>query len=302
MTSPAPRLTVVIASTNDDRVLTQCVDALASQVASGDVEVLLVRALDRPSSLAGQGIAARASWLRWIDAPAQSTVPQLRGIGIAASRAGHIAMLEDDCVIGSDWCREAMTIQENAVAVGGAVEPGPYRRALDWAVYFAEYGRFMLPVPSTPNAPLTGNNVVYARRALLALPMAQQADFREAAIHDTWQGQGLLTCVNGSLVVRNIHSWSTQDITSVPFHHGRAFSAQRLQSRSAMMRAGFALLMPGLPFLKVARIVAEVVGRGRLVGHLVRALPWILVFVTSWSAGEFVGCLKGAGDSPSRWR
>jgi hypothetical protein len=294
-----PRLSVVIASSNDDRVLSQCIAALAPQAAPGDVELFVVRASDRPSSLDRQRLKAEVPSLQWIDAPSTSTVPRLRGLGIAAS---HAAMLEDDCVVNDDWCRQAISAVGAAVAVGGVVEPGAYHRPLDWAVYFAEYARFMRPSPATHNAPLSGNNVVYSRRALQALPAEWQADFREAFIHSVWQRDGRPTAVSNALVVRNVNSWSTTHLTSVPFHHGRAFAGQRFEGRSPILRAGFALLALGLPLLKVARVTAETVRRGRLVGPLLRALPWIAVFAVSWSAGELVGCLRGAGDSPSRWR
>ena len=298
----APRLSVVIASSNDDRVLSQCIAALAPQTAPGDVELFVVRASDRPSSLDRQRLKADVPSSCWIEAPAASTVPRLRGLGIAASRAELVAMLEDDCVVNDDWCQQAISSTGTTIAVGGVVEPGAYRRARDWAVYFAEYARFMRPAPATHNAPLSGNNVVYSRRALLELPADLQADFREAFIHSVWQRDGRPTAVSDALVVRNVNSWSTAHLTSVPFHHGRAFAGQRFEGRSSILRAGFAALVLGLPLLKVARIMAETFRRGRLVGPLLRALPWIVVFAVSWSAGELAGCIRGAGDSPSRWR
>lgn len=240
--------------------------------------------------------------LQWIDAPGGSTVPQLRGFGIAASRGEFVALLEDDCVASSDWCRHALSGPGTAIAVGGVVEPGAYQRALDWAVYFAEYARFMSPAPATPNAPLPGNNVVYSRHAILALPPDVQADFREAFVHSVWQRDGRPTAVSNALVVHNVNAWSMAHLTSVPFHHGRAFAGQRFEGRSPLVRTAFAVLVLGLPLLKVARIMGETLSRGRLVGSLLRALPWIAVFAVTWSAGEFAGCLRGAGNSPAEWR
>ena len=301
-TGAAPRLSVVIASSNDDRVLSQCIGALAPQTSAGDVQLLVVRASDRPSRLDRKALMTDIRALQWIDAPNESTVPQLRGLGIAASSGEFVALLEDDCVANSDWCRNAASGTGTAIAVGGVVEPGPYQRALDWAVYFAEYARFMFPATSTPTAPLAGNNVVYSRRALLTLPQELQADFREAFVHSAWQRDGKPTAVSNALVVHNVNSWSTAHLTSVPFHHGRAFAGQRFEGRSPAERAGFAVLVLGLPLLKVGRVVAETIRRRRRVGSLLRALPWIVVFAVSWSAGELVGCLRGAGDSPLRWR
>jgi hypothetical protein len=301
-TRAAPRLSVVIASSNDGRLLAQCLRAIALQAVPGEVEVIVVRASNRHLSAEQQRLFGEMPSVRWIEAPANATVPQLRGLGISASRAERLALLEDDCVVNADWCHQATSVPASAVAIGGAVEPGPYERALDWAVYFAEYARFMLPVPKTPYAPLPGNNVLYSRRAILALPSEWQADFQEAFVHPAWQRDGVPTTVTDSLVVRNINSWSHSHLTSVPYHHGRAFSGRRLQGRNFITRAAFAVLTLGLPLLKVARIVSEVLRRRRFRGHLTRALPWIVIFAISWSAGEFVGALRGAGQSPLRWR
>lgn len=298
----ALRLSVVIASSNDAALLVPCVEALQPQASPDTTEVLVVRAVDRPCGSARTRLAAAMPALRWIDAPEGSTVPRLRGLGIAAARADKIAMLEDDCVAAAGWCARAQAAGESSAATGGAVEPGPYERVLDWAVYFCEYGRFMLPLANAPNAPLTGNNVVYARPAIAGLAPALQADFREAFVHALWQREGVPTSVDAGLIVTNVNRWSGRHLTAVPFHHGRAYAAERFGQRGLFFRVGLALLALGLPVLKTARLVRETTSRKRFVGRLVVALPWILVFVTSWSAGEIAGCLLGAGHSAERWR
>lgn len=293
---------MVIASSNDGAILARCVDALAAQASSGDVEIIVVRDSTRVAGVDRAGILASAPGLQWIAAPPQSTVPRLRGLGMAASRGDLIAMLEDDCVVAADWCQAAVTTIGSNSALGGAVEPGPYRRALDWAVYFCEYGRFMLPLPSTPGPALTGNNVVYLRRALEALPEDSRREFREVFVHAAWHLAGIPTQVTGALVVHNINTWTWRHVTSGPFHHGRAYAAQRFSASSAMNRVAFSLMAIGLPLVKLLRITAGTLSRRRLTSRLIQAMPFMLVFVISWSAGEMLGCLRGPGTSPARWR
>lgn len=98
--------------------------------------------------------------VRWIDAPPGSPVPWLRAAGIAESRGEIVGLLEDDCVVNPGWCLAAIDARVSPdVGVGGAVEPGPYAKTLDWGVYFCEYGRFMLPVRKTSHPPLPGNTM-----------------------------------------------------------------------------------------------------------------------------------------------
>jgi hypothetical protein len=297
-----PRLSVIVAASNDGALLARCVDALAAQAHSDAVEVLIARDAGRFDDVDRIALDRRIAGLRWIEAPPGTTVPRLRGLGIAQARADLIAMIEDDCVVADGWCRAAIATAGEPAAVGGAVEPGSYRRPLDWAVYFCEYGRFMLPLPSGPGAPLTGNNVVYSRLALMGLPDAVRTDFREAFVHATWQKAGIPTRVSESLVVRNINRWSLRHVTTVPFHHGRAYAAERFGARQAPVRVALAVLALGLPLLKLVRIAAGTLKRRRLTGRLLVAFPWAMIFVGSWSFGEILGCLAGPGDSPSRWR
>lgn len=297
-----PKLSVIVAASNAGALLAQCVAALAVQAHPDEVEIIIARDASRFDDVDRTELDGRTPGLRWIDAPPGATVPRLRGLGIAQARADLIALIEDDCLVADGWCRAAIATGGDCAAVGGAVEPGPYRKPLDWAVYFCEYGRFMLPVPSAPDAPLTGNNVVYSRHALAGLPDAVRSDFREAFVHAAWQQAGVPTRVSGSLIVRNINTWSLRHVTTAPFHHGRAYAAERYGARQAPVRVAVAALALGLPLLKLFRIAAGTLSRGRLTGRLLVAFPWAMIFVGSWSAGEILGCLAGPGDSQSRWR
>jgi len=292
---------VVIASSNTGTLLRQCVEALSAQAAPGDVEVIVARDIGRFADIDRAGTPA-ARRVRWIEAPPGATVPQLRGLGIAAAAGDLIALLEDDCLIEPGWCAAALASAGPHAAVGGAVEPGPYRHALDWAVYFCEYGRFMHPAPAGPGAPLTGNNVVYQRQALAALPAAVRDNFREAFVHAAWREAGVPTRVDNALVVRNVNTWSIRHLTSAPYHHGRAYAAGRFGRRNPAIRGAVAILTVSMPAVKLWRIIRGTLERRRLAGRLAVAVPWILTFLVCWSAGEIVGCVAGPGPSEARWR
>lgn len=302
MTAAQPHLTVVIASTNDGALLIRCLDALTADAGTDAVELLVARDVGRTEGLDGASVRERFPAVRWLDAPPGSTVPALRAAGIAAARGGIVGLLEDDCVVRPGWCTAAVAAHTSAdLGIGGAVEPGPYARALDWAVYFCEYGRFMLPVRETPVPALPGNNVTYKRHALAELPPSPDG-FQEVFVHDAWQRSGRTIRATPSLVVTNINAWSLRDVTVVPYHHGRSYAARRFGARGVVVRTGVAAMTLGLPALKTCRIVVATLSRKRLAGRLLAALPWILVFATSWSVGEGVGCLWGPGTSPARWR
>jgi hypothetical protein len=189
------------------------------------------------------------------------------------------------------------------VAIGGAIEPGCYERRLDWAVYFCEYSRYMMPFSGSV-ARLPGNNVSYKREILSRFAETEwpSEGFHESDFHRKLRAAGISLLADPALAVQNVNSWRARQVLGVPFHHGRAFAGRRLRGRSWWQRpffAGFAIV---LPVVQVLRTFREVASRRRLLRRLISAMPWVLLFCISWSAGELVGYLTGEGKSPARWR
>jgi hypothetical protein len=298
----SPLLSVIVASFSDATILEQCLAALAGDAgARDDIEIIVVRDAQRADDVT-RAVRQRCRDVRFVDAPPGTTVPRLRTLGIAAAHGEAVALLEDDCVVRNGWCDAAIGVTAGPhVAIAGAVEPGAYARSLDWAVYFCEYARFMLPLPTAVSPPLPGNNAAYKRSALAALPAAA-GGFQEVFAQAEWQHAGLTTGAADTLVVHNINRWPVRQLTAVPFHHARAYAARRFHGRPLVARASIAAMTLALPALKVVRLIRETADRGRLLGRLIRSLPWVVVFTTSWSAGEIAGLLAGPGRSAAEWR
>jgi hypothetical protein len=297
-----PALSVVVVSFNETWQLERCLRSLAAQVAPPKTEVIVVRKWDRETD----DMAALQSAFpdtRWLNAT-DGTIPRMRSQGIAASRGDVVALTEDDCVVEAHFGSALLRAHSSPhVAVGGAVEPGSYKTALDWATYFCDYARFMLPFPEGDASVLPGNNVSYKRAVVAELLSLGGADgVQEAFIHAAWSRSGRPMKADPQVVVRNENSWTVAAVSSLPFHHGRAFAGQRGQSWPLPRRLAFAAAAVVLPALHGGRILTRVVGRRRRVGKLARALPWVALFGLSWSAGECVGYALGPGTSLQRWR
>lgn len=299
----APTLSVVVVSFNPVPQLERCLRSLADQVAPRHTEVIVVgQWSDRDRGDLAVLHAAFPETV-WVDAGG-GTIPRMRSRGVEASRGEVVALLEDDCVVDAQFVSSVLRAHAGPhVAVGGAVEPGSYRTALDWAAYFCDYARFMLPFPAGDASVLPGNNVSYKRAVVEELLSLGGADgIQEAFVHAAWSRSGRPMKADPRVVVRNEHSWTVAAVSSVPFHHGRAFAGQRGQSWPLPRRLAFAAAAVGLPALHAGRILIRVVTRRRRVGQLARALPWVALFGLSWSAGECVGYALGPGTSLQRWR
>ena len=292
-----PALSVIVVSINGPSLLRVCLAALDAQ-ADDSVEVVVI-AGDRGGVGEEEELRSRFPRVRWIDAAQGTTVPRLRARGVHASSGGIVALIEDDCVVSDGWCRAILDAHRGPeVAIGGPVEPGSFRRARDWAVYFCEYGRFMAPMAE--GARLSGTNVSY-KRAAIAGALSREG-LHDVWLHRAWTREGRLMRADPRLAVRNVNNWPSTHLTAVPFHHGRAFAARRFAGLRLWQRAPLAAATLFLPGVQVARMIATVLRRQRYLVPFVKAIPEIVLFSCSWSAGELTGCLLGDGGSASQWR
>jgi hypothetical protein len=280
-------------------LLSRCLAVIRSQTSGRlDTEVLVVaHPTHQGSSLAP--VKMQFPEFTWIDAAPTHNVARMRGLGIARSQGPVVAMLEGDCMPAPGWIGHLTELQPVA-AVGGAVEPGAFRRGVDWAAYFCEFAKFMLPLPAAP-AQLPGANVVY-RRAALPDPARLEAEGFYETFVNADIGGGAPLANDSALVVQHERTWSAGVALSTRFHHGRGFAALRVRGRPARERVPYLVLAALLPLVLVTRVVGETVRRRRLVGRALVALPWIIALSVSWSLGELAGYAAGPGTSLDRWR
>lgn len=305
MTSSAPesapetRVSVVVIGYAPAPLLAECLSTLRAQrAAAAGVEVVVVaHASHQGSDL--RPLRAEFPDCRWVDVPASHNVARMRGSGISRSAGAVVALLEGDCRPEHGWI-ERLTALHPLAAVGGAVEPANYGRRIDWAAYFCEFAKFMLPLPARmPQLP--GANVVYRRSALPDAALLERDGFYETFVNAALaDADGHLT--DNGLVVTNGRTWSVAAAIATRFHHGRGFAALRVRGEPARKRLPFLALAAALPPLLTWRVLSQALRRRRHVRMALAAAPWIFVLSVSWAFGEFMGYLAGAGSSLERWR
>ena len=296
---PDPCLSVVVIGYAPADLLGRCLAELRSQAAERtDVEVLVVAQRSHQGSVLTP-LRDQFPGFSWIEASSAHNVARMRGLGIARSRAPVVALLEGDCLPTEDWLARAAQSDPEA-ALGGAVEPGAFAHAVDWAAYFCEFARYMLPLPPH-TAQLPGANVLYRRQRLPNPGRLETEGFYETFVNATIAG-GAGHPTDAALVVRHQRTWATAVIVATRFHHGRGFAALRTQGKSQLQRVPFMVLAVALPFVLVARVLAEPLKRRRHMGRALLALPWIIALSFSWGLGELAGYAAGAGKSLDQWR
>ena len=300
MTPPSAdiRLSIVVAASNDPGLLGQCLASLKGQGEAADTEVIVA------SNYAGAdgAVAAHLPGAVHLALPETTTVPMLRTHGIRRARGAIIALAEDHCTFDPAWCEavKAAHALPHAV-VGGTVENRTGPAPQDWATYFFEYGAFMAPNRAGTVGRLAGNNASYKREALEAVQEAFEDGFYETFMHQALQQRGHALYLAPAAVVYHVKHYDTATVFRQCYHHGRAFAAMRAARAPRIARMGLTLGALGLPVLLPARIALHTLRKGRHRRELLRALPHLVLFMSSWALGEGCGYAAGVGGSAAQW-
>lgn len=290
----------MIAAWNGIASLQQCLQSLECDRQGADTEVLAVTNFDGGIR---EMLQDQFPCVQHVSMPLDTTVPRLRSVGIQRSVGEIVALAEDHCTFATNWCAELIKTHELPFSViGGAVENASVERALDWAVYFYDYGNFMLPLTAGIVPALSGNNVSYKRAALEEVEESFREGFFEPFTHGELARREHRLYLTPALVVYHRKRYTTKGAVAQAYHLARNFAAKRVQGSPLPRRAVFTIGSLALPLLLPGRIVLRIVGKRRLVPQLARSLPYLLLLTTSWSLGEFCGYLAGPGRSADEWK
>lgn len=299
MSSSGLRLSVVVAASHSPAELEACLASLKDQLVAGAIEVIAVCnygvELDQTTKL-------RFPFAHLIVVPPTTTVPQLRTLGIRASTGEIVALLEDNVTVASTWSGALVKGHDVSQAiVGGPIERVGRHRAVDWAVYLYEYGKYMLPVPEDEITSLPGNNVSYKRALLDTIQQEWRDGLFEAFLNERLRSRGCLLRLAPDAIAYHTSRYRVGKVVGQCYHHGRHFAGRRMAGSVLLTRLGFAGAAILLPLILPLRIIVRTVRRRRHLGALAAALPYLSLFLTTWACGECIGYLFGEGDSVKQW-
>ena len=293
------RLSIVIAAWNDAASLERCLRSLPGDDGDeGDDEVIVSTNLVIP-----EGLRAQFPRVRFLVHAAATTVPELRSAAVFEAAGDIVAITEDHCRFGTGWRQHVKEAHQGSEsAIGGPVENARVEHPLDWAVYFYDYGKYMLPLQRGPASQLSGANASYKRAALMAESESFRDGFFEPVVHGALSQKHGRLSLNPNPVVYHDKSYRLAEAVGQAYHLARSYAALRTQYgarwRCHVLAAGAPLLF----FILPARVVMQVLAKRRKRKELLRCLPYLLVLTASWAWGELRGYLGGAGSSRSRWR
>lgn len=294
------KLSIVIAASNNISLLKKCLVSLKGQGEAADTEVVVVSNYNNGIK---EMIEKQFPRVRHISLPEDTTVPELRAQGIFHSSGEVVALIEDHCVLDKNWCSEIRRAHKlHYLVVGGSVENMSCERSLDWAVYFYDYGKYMLPNRTGAVDSLSGMNVSYKRSILKQLEDSYRNGFFEVFIHEELKNQGHSLYLMPAAIVYHNKNYGTKEALIEYYHHGRSFGGMRVLNAPLSKRIAFTLGSLALPILLPLRIISRTIGKGRHIRELLLSLPYLLLLMTCWAFGEFCGYVRGEGSSSAKWK
>lgn len=283
-----------------------CIEALQAQVGAPPFEVIVPIDASLPS----------ADIARWrerfpevafpelcAEAETEASDPRLRHLtydrrraaGLAAARGEWIALTEDHARAASDWCAQIAAAHTHLTyaVIGGAIDNAS-TQALNWAVYFSDFGRYQSPLPEGPADYVSDVNVSYKRAPLEAVSHTWREAYHETGVHGALLARGETLWCEPTIVVRQDRGeLESGNCLRERFAWGRLYAGKRAHEVGRAKRFALALLSPFLPPLLLFRQVRNAWSRGRNRAAFLRAFPWLVVLVVAWSTGEAVGLWTG---------
>jgi glycosyltransferase involved in cell wall biosynthesis len=290
-------LSVVVPAVNTLDDLMGCLTALEAQ-SDVQLEILVV---DRLGDEVRAQISRRFPRARIIPVSRGTTIPRMRELAFEAATGDAVAVIEDHVIVPRGWARALLAARrETGAVIGGSIDNAARSSVVDWAAFLCEYSHCITPLPAGPTNALPGNNVIYDRALLQRYRDTIAAGKWENHLHDTMYRDGVPMILRPEIGVGHKKHYTVGEYLSQRFLYARSYAGERVRGMPLAKRLSYGAAAFALPPLLMYRTVTRVLAKRRYRMQLALSLPLLVLFITSWTAGEIVGYWAGPSDSLSR--
>ena len=219
---------------------------------------------------------------------------------VRAATAPFVTYAEEHAFFEANWAEELIAAHRRGYdVVGCAMKNANPRSATSWAHLYAQFGPVVHPTESRKSDFLAGHHVSYRRDLLLAYG----GDLRtvledESALFLELRSRGVPLYIEGKAISYHVNLSTLSGFGTLEFVGMRSFASSRaeLGKWPLWRRLAFAVAIPLVPCLRVARISRDMRRSGRL-RMLPSILPSLLPALACGALGEATGYLFGPGRS-----
>ena len=288
-TSDRLPLSVILATVEPWPDLANCLEALAPQVAAVGGEIIIG---DGHGSALDASRAAESPVLSCVRVPGAS-VFELRARAVERARGEIIALTEDHCLVGRDWCRQILQVfstERDVMGVTGPVLNGSTDRLIDCANFLHTFASCVPPVnrAQRERCPPPAN-VAFRRSAIGPGPI--RAGRIELEISPRLFREGLFH-VHDGITVTHVQSHGFWLTLRAHFDNGR--------STTGLHRVP--LTRRQLPWSLLSGALRSMSAEARRTPVVRSSIPLMFLLSCCHAAGEVAGIVAGPGSSPTRLR
>ena len=296
-----PDLSIVLTVVDGDETLAQCLDALAEQEGTPNMEVLVP--YDHITSEVGD-FAARYPQFTFLDLGTvlDGLIPDdplqthffydiRRAAALREAKGRLVGIIEDRGVPAPDWAAQMIGLHDAHphAAIGGAVTNG-VDHLKNWAVFFCDFSRYQPPLAVENPEYVTDTNVVYKRAPLMEVRDLWDVQYLEPQVNWALQRNGHRMMLTDQAVTRQHRViGSLSSMLGERYHWARKFGQIRGREISTAKRLSLSLTIPALPFLLLFRHLRRQQAKGHHLKEFVMAAPLTFLLLVFWSLGELVG-------------
>jgi hypothetical protein len=290
--SDNPSISIVVATVDARRSVSDCLRAIVAQCAAHAAEVLVVDAsTDDTASI----VSREFPDVPLVRLPAGTLTPVLWTTGAARARGTVIVFTTGHCTPRPGWLAALRNgMRAGVQGVGGPMVLATGTTPVDWAIYYLRYSAFTpetIGPAGVTEREIAGDNAAYCRGVLGRHPALVANGFWEVDVHRAIRRDGHAVAVAPEAVAEFGPSFPLATILRHRFAHGRHFGRGRVAC-GARRRWQIAAAAPIVPALLAVRTLGRV---GGVPAHLWRfavALPLYLLIASAWAAGEVFGGWK----------
>lgn len=293
------QISVVVPCTNALSDFRACATALQSQTGPQPEIIAVIRLGPEFTSQ----LEAEFPTIRTISVAADTTIPQMRAVGIRAASADAIGVLEDHVIVPRDWTERMLgEIAAGSDVVAGPVDNDATDTLVDWAAFLCEYSAVLPPLNDGPSDWLPGNNTVYRSDVLKRFDALLDDGKWENHLHDHMRAEGVSLTLRNDIISGHRMHYTFGLYLTQRYLYSKSFAGARVRGEAFGKRILMGLFAFALPPLVYFRVVRNVLSKGRHIRQLLLSLPLLVPFSLSWGLGEVAGYWFGAGQSLSRVR
>jgi hypothetical protein len=298
------KLSIIVRIVAGENFLIKLLEHLLPQIEGRSVEVIV------PYDVSISGVGeqeARYSGVRFVDLGKIGTdaqpctytaqhelIDRCTSNGLVLAQGEILCILEDSVVPDPDWCEQVLEAHRLPYGViGGSIEHAGVG-ALNWAVYFQDFGRYMIPLKEGQVRYLSDVNISYKREALMNAGQLWRDHYNEITVNLGLAKKGTVLWLRPQMVVRQDRGvLNFKDLLGERYAWGRIFAVSRLKEMKSLTRLLYIILSPAIPVVVLGRIVWKVLRSRRNRLKLMCSLPYLIMLTVVWALGELVGYVTG---------